>query len=254
MSRLSQDLRIWLILAPAIISLACSGHDANSNSIARPAGSNSNAGAVIDESKFSFQELEHYGANVKATVSGASSTLDFAFARIGSDRRWAFQVAPPLGQVIYLEKSGLKYLVFPSRGLYTDIFPGQQGFQPAALVTPASPASSLKNQPVERSGIELMNGRTTIKYRFIVAPSSESKSDQFAYLDQETRMPIHAEIDVLTAKRNTTRLVMDVRDLQLNPDRMQFDIPTGMKKVPADQLKPQIAVLVEALRPFTFSR
>jgi hypothetical protein len=44
--------------------------------------------------------------------------------------------------------------------------------------------------------------------------------------------------------------MVEARDLHLNPDRSQFDVPSGMKKISTQEAKPQIEEFVSRLRVF----
>jgi hypothetical protein len=45
-------------------------------------------------------------------------------------------------------------------------------------------------------------------------------------------------------------VIVEARDLQLNPDRSEFDVPAGMKKVPPQEAKQQIEGFVSAIGYF----
>ena len=243
------------VSAAAVVALGCGTiYVENSNAIDRSAGKTSNSNAAVSAGtagSANVLEPERYFANVTATLDGKDSsprTLSFSFARLAADRRWAFEL--PQGQVIYLEKSGLKYFVFPTRGQYAEVSPGNAGFQAGDLIFPNVAWARLKSRPAERLGVEPVNGRTTIKYRY-ATPSPGEKSE-FLFVDQEIGLTIRSELNPVREKEGSVvRLIIDARDLQLNPDTSKFDVPSGMKKVPADQLKPQIASLAEALRPYS---
>ncbi len=243
-------------IAAAIASPGCRSSSVNnSNSIAARDLKTSNSNAVASASASNTPNLlepERYLVNITATLESkgaAAQSLSFAFAKLGGDRRWSFQLTQT--PITYLEKSGLKYLVVPTLGQYAEIMPGESGFQPSELMTPNLAWARLKSRPAEKLGAEPVNGRTAIKYSFRPASGGADKSE-FLLVDQETGLAIRSELNPVSEKEASgNRLIVDARDLQLNPDSRQFDVPEGMKKVTAERLRPQISTLVEALRVYS---
>jgi hypothetical protein len=241
-------------LAAAIGAQGCGGSAvSNSNSTAASGATGSNSNAVATVSRASTPnvlEPERYFVNITATLEGKNANaqpLSFSFAKLGTDKRWSLQSSQ--SPVTYLEKSGLKYLVFPALGQYVEIIPGEAGFQPEELMTPNLAWTRLKSRPAEKLGVEPVNGRTAIKYSFRTAGSEKS---EYLLVDQETGLAIRSELSPTRDNEATdNRLILDARDLQLNPDSRQFDVPSGLKKVTAEQLKPQIKSLVESLRVYS---
>ena len=240
--------------AAGVVALGCGTiYVENSNATDGSAAKTGNSNAAVSAATAppNVLEPERYFANLTATLDGkdpSPRTLSFSFARLAADRRWAFDL--PQGQVIYLEKSGLKYLVFPTRGQYAEASAGNAGFQAGDLISPNVAWARLKSRLAERLGVEPVNGRMTIKYRY--ATASPGEKSEFLFVDQEIGLTIRSELNPVREKEGSVvRLIIDARDLQLNPDTSKFDVPSGMKKVPADQLKPQIASLAEALRPYS---
>ncbi|MEK6299577.1 MAG: hypothetical protein AABO41_02555 [Acidobacteriota bacterium] len=244
------------VAAATILSLGClTATVSNSNStVAGVSTGNTNAGARSTSATNAppVLEPERYFVNVTATLeskNASQQSLSFSFAKLGADRRWSLQSTQ--SPVIYLEKSGLKYLVFPALGQYAEIMPGEAGFHPGELMTPNLAWDRLKSRPAEKLGVEPVNGRTAVKYSFRPVTADAEKSE-FLLVDQETGLAIRSELSPAREKEPSgNRLVVDARDLQLNPDSRQFDVPQGMKKVSADQLKSQIRSLVEALRVYS---
>lgn len=243
-------------IVAAIVSSGCTSTTvSNANSLAPSdlRSGNSNTGASVKAANVpNVLEPERYLVSLTATLeskSAAAQSLSFTFAKLGGDRRWSFQLSQTL--ITYLEKSGLKYLVVPTLGQYAEIMPGESGWQPSELMTPNLAWARLKSRPAEKLGVEPVNGRTAVKYSFRPASAGADKSE-FLLVDQETGLAIRSELNPANEKDPSgKRLIVDARDLQLNPDGRQFDVPEGMKRVPAEQLKPQIKQLVEALRVYT---
>lgn len=249
-----EKVLVCAAIAGAVASPGCSSSGVgNSNSIAPLKTGNSNAAPNVSAGNTpNLLEPERYFVNITATLEskGASAqSLSFTFAKLGADRRWSFQLTPT--PITYLEKSGLKYLVVPTLGQYAEIMPGESGFQPLELMTPNLAWGRLKSRPAEKLGVEPVNGRTAIRYGFQPASAGADKSE-FLLVDQETGLAIRAELNPVSKNdASGNRLTVDARDLQLNPDSRQFDVPEGMKKVTAERLEPQIRSLVEALRVYS---
>lgn len=245
-------------IAAATASLGCGcsiSSVSNSNAIAPRDLTTSNSNAVASASAANTPNLlepERYFVNITATLesrSAAGQSLSFTFAKLGGDRRWSFQLTQT--PITYLEKSGLKYLVVPTLGQYAEIVPGESGFQPSELMTPNLAWARLKSRPAEKLGVEPVNGRTAVKYSFRPASAGADKNE-FLLVDQETGLAIRSELNPVGEKdASGARLIVDARDLQLNPDSRQFDVPEGMKKVAVERLTPQIRSLIEALRGYS---
>ena len=203
-----------------------------------------------------IQEPDRY--SVTMTISAQATTSDapapmatqqLTFARFDSDRRWGFVLPQPVGQVVYLEKSGLKYLVLFDRKQYLEITPDALGFQIGRTLTPNGVVERLKARPHEKLGLEPVNGRTAVKYRSAEPRDSSAISD-VVFVDQETGLPLRSELNSTAPDRTKSRMIVEVRDVQLNPDRAQFDVPAGMKKVSEQEARQQVDGFATALRSF----
>src|SRR5262252_3218416 len=139
--------------------------------------------------------------NAKQDKNGEVPPLQFDFARRGGDRRAAFQL-PTLGQVIYLEHSGLKYIVLPARNQYIELDQATLGVElpKLSLMTPTAVVEHLKSSAQYYNlGPEDVNGRPAIKYRFAGKSNSQTAAgdidtDSTVYLDETTGLPVKAEI------------------------------------------------------------
>jgi len=185
--------------------------------------------------------------------SDSGSTLiaprQLGFAKIGADRRWELVLPPPLGQVAYLEKSGLKYLVLFERKQYVELTPEALGFQPASILTPGAVAERFNiDAPHEQLGLDTVGGHTAIKYRLTGAGDAARKADEVIFVDQETGLPLRCELNAVQPGGTKSRVIVEARDLQLNPDRLQFDVPAGMKKLKPQEAKAQIESFAGAFR------
>ena len=168
------------------------------------------------------------------------------FARNGADRRWALNLPAPVGQIIYLEKSGLKYLIIPARNQYVELKPEELGFQLGTVLTPSAMVERLKPRAqYEQVGSEPINGRPAIKYRFVGAADTRTQAgtaqtDSYVYMDQETGLPLRADLNFSTTSGATDTGTIMTENIQLNPDTTLFDVPTGMRKVETQELKQQV--------------
>ena len=236
---------------------ASKGTDANSSagSTARPgATSNSNSGArAAGGQPIEIKELERYSIAMTISIQEMAAapmlTQELSLAKLGADRRWAL-VVPALGQVVYLEKSGLRYLVLFERKQYSELNPNAFGFEPAKVLTPNSIAERLRSHIYEKLGLEPVNGRTAIKYRVTEPVGASTQTDGIVFVDQETQLPLRSELNTVTPSGTKARAIVDVRDVQLNPDRAQFDVPSGMKKITQQEASQQVEAFAKAFRSF----
>ncbi len=201
----------------------------------------------------SVKEPDRY--SVTMTISGQgqanqrTATLppqQIQFARNGGDRRWTLNLPNPVGQVIYLEKSGLKYLILPTRNQYVELKPEELGFQLGSVLTPSAMVERLKPRAqYEQVGTETINGRPAIKYRFVGAADTKTQagtvqSDSFVYMDQETGLPLRADLNFSSTSGAVATGTIMTENIQMNPDLTLFEVPTGMKKVETQELKQQV--------------
>jgi hypothetical protein len=212
------------------------------------------------------REPDRYSVTTTITVQPQGSTpqanippLQFSFARMGTDRRVSFKLPDPVGEVIYLEKPTLKYLIFPARNQYVELDPQELGFKLGDVMSPASMVARLKERSQwETVATETVNGRTAIKYRFRGATDTHTKVgtaqvDSIVYVDQETGLPLRSEIDTTSTSGAGARVVTNADSLQLTPDASLFDVPTTMKKVSSAELKQQVqgfAAVVRSIAAF----
>ena len=242
---------------------ASRGTNANSTAVSssKPDGNaNANAGPRTPSSQsatIEIKEPERYSVamtiSAQETASEAPApmlTQQLSLARLDADRRWTFVFPPPLGQIMYLEKSGLKYLVLFDRKQYVEITPDALGFQFGNVLTPNSIAERLKSSQYEKLGLEPVNGRTAMKYRSAAAGDNSTHIDGLIFVDQETGLPLRSELNTTARAGTKSRVIVEVRDIQLSPDRAQFDVPAGMKKVSQQEARQQIEGFASALRSF----
>jgi hypothetical protein len=257
---------IALLSMLACLALGCTeaskGTNANSaGSGSKPGGNgNANAGSRTASSQSATIDIktpERYSVAMTISTQGATSeapapmlTQQLSLAKVGADRRWTFVFPAPLGQIVYLEKSGLKYLVLFERKQYVELTPEALGFQLGSVLTPNSIADRLRSRQYEKLGLEPVNGRTAIKYRLTAAGDTSTHTDGLIFVDQETGLPLRSELNTVATAGTKSRVIVEVRDVQLNPDVAQFDVPAGMKKVTQQEARQQIESFASALRSF----
>lgn len=255
-----------------IISSGCMhegvGSTTNSNSSATPnvastANANTASIATTRATPLEAREPDRYSVITTITIQPTGSApqtnippLQFSFARMDTNRRVSFKLPDPVGEVIYLEKSPLKYLIFPSRNQYVEIDPSELGFQLGDVMSPASAIARLKERAqYEQVGTETVNGRTAIKYRFQAAADTRTKvgtaqADSIVFVDQETGLPLRSEIDTTSSSGAAARIVTFAESLELFPQPSLFEVPTGMKRVTTAELKQQVQGFVATVRAF----
>jgi hypothetical protein len=170
-----------------------------------------------------------------------------------TNRRWTLRVPSINQEITYLEKPGLKYLIIPSRNQYVEVTPDAVGFPLGNLLTPSAMMERLQSKPHESLGTETVNGRVAMKYRFTGATNTgtsagTAQADSFIYVDQETNLPLRIDLTAATTSGATARGIAETRDIHLNPDPTQFDVPAGYQKVTAEQLKQQVQGFIALIR------
>lgn len=235
----------------------------NSNSAPAASTNANSAPATSGGASLEAREPENYSVTTTITIQPTGNApqanippLQFSFARMGTDRRISFKLPDPVGEVIYLEKSPLKYLIFPARSQYVELDPNELGFQLGAVMSPASIIARVKERTqYEQIGTEPINGRTAIKYRFRAAADTHTKvgtaqADSIVYVDQETGLPLRSEIETRSSSGAGARVTTSAESLQLAPEASLFEVPTTMKKVSSAELKQQVQSFVSTLRAF----
>ena len=248
-----------LLVLGAVLSSACATAGTNTATV-----SNSNAATPAPPpppAPLEAREPERYSVATTITVQPTGNApqtnippMQFTFARITDQRRVSFKLPDPVGEVIYLEKPPMKYLIFPARNQYVELDPNELGFQLGELMSPASAIQRLKEKSrYEMLGTEAINGRTAVKYRFSGAVDTHTQAgtaeaNSIVYVDQETGLPLRSEIDTSSTSGAGARIVTSTDNLQLTADAAMFEVPTTMKKVTSTELKQQVQSFVGAMR------
>ena len=242
-------LLIGLLLAGAGLSLqGCSdskNDNANSNANSnRTAGANANSSTSGALRSFP-KEPDPYSTSMTIAQEG-QPPLQVEVGRMKGDRRWSFQLSG-IGEVVYMEKTGLKYLLLPERKQYAELLPGNLAFSGADTLTPSAMAGKLGAARAEKVAREAINGVMAVKYR--LAGSSEGgQADDLVYIDEGSGLPVRIEAGLKNLNGLAGRVVIDAQSIRLNPDAALFDVPVGTRKVDAGLLKPQVERLIESLK------
>ncbi|MEN3331589.1 MAG: hypothetical protein V7641_954 [Blastocatellia bacterium] len=258
------------VLIMALAGFGCNTTPTNSNAnVSINTNENSNAAAMTNEnantassttaSTFSTREPDRYTMKMNVNLEGSASNrqgsmqIEIDFARLDANRRWTLKVPSINQEITYLEKPGLKYLVIPSRNQYVEVTQDAVNFPLSNLLTPSAMMERLQAKPHESLGTETVNGRVAMKYRFTGAANTgtsagTAQADSFIYVDQETNLPLRVDLTAATSSGATARGIVETRDIHLNPDPTQFDVPTGYQKVTAEQLKQQVQGFIALIR------
>jgi hypothetical protein len=258
-----------LLVIVALVAIASSGcttagtnTTTNMNSNASLPTANTNA-PVLPSSAVTLEarEPERYSVINTITIQPTGTSpqanippMQFSFARMGTDRSVSFKLPQPVGDVIYLEKTPLKYLIFPARNQYVELDPNELGFALGDVMSPVSVVEHLKQRAqYEQLGTETLNGRTAVKYRFKGATDTHTKvgtaqADSIVYIDQETGLPLRSEIDTTSSSGAGARIVTVADRLQFTPEASLFEVPAGMQKVTSTELKQQVQGFAKAVR------
>jgi len=276
-----QSIAALIVLTMALAAFGCSTSPTNSNTNTNAnvsintnensnlvAMANTNAGTpaagTAPASTFSTREPDRYTMKMNVNLEGSannrqgSTQVEIDFARLDANRRWTLRVPSINQEITYLEKPGLKYLIIPSRNQYVEVTPDAVSFPLGSLLTPSAMMERLQSKPHESLGTETVNGRVAMKYRFTGAANTgtsagTAQAESFIYVDQETNLPLRIDLTATTTSGATARGLIETRDIHLNPDPTQFDVPTGYQKVTAEQLKQQVQgfiSLVRAIAPY----
>lgn len=258
-SKTPLSISLLAISLLAIASSSCQKVDPNANVTvnANTAPVNANVSRSPElATVIATREPEKYRATLvlSAETEGGEKTIGIPtlsadVARNGSDRRVAFKL-PDGSELIYLDQGGKHIVIAPGRKQYAELTPEATGFQLQKLMTAGQIVSYIeKLKGVERVGEETVNGRTAEKYRYATTTNTSTsagavKSEAFVYVDKETGLPLKTEL-YSEATGNVqgvkgAKIVAEMRDISTTVEESLFQVPTGLNKVPAEQVRQQI--------------
>lgn len=263
-----------LITGTALVALAsgCSQPTSTTNANGNTNTANTNTANAVANVNLSpaaesspvitTAEPDEYRATVvlKARTTGGERTLAIPelsaeVARSGVNRRISFNM-PNGEQVIYLNRGDTRYVILPNRKQYAELTPEAAGFEMPRLMMPDQLVDYLKRQrSFERVGEEQMNRRTVVKYRAAGTARTGTRAgdvsaETFVYVDKETGLPVQTEMLSETSGNaqgvNGVRVVTEMRNIQTSADPSLFEVPQGMNKVTAEQVRQQVNTVVTA--------
>lgn len=239
-----------LVFALLIANVSCKRTtDKSANANAANANSSVAADSTSSTPPFPTKEPERYQATlVTSGVLGGQSvpgleTLtnrQVLMARDGDKRRDETELLPGV-KFVWLQLSGKRYALYPSKKLYAEIkFDGTDKPANTTLDVPSDFApgkmmnETFTGAKYEKLGTEEVNGRTTTKYRVTAGGSDDSKtaSETIIWADESFGMPIKWEI---TSKEGA-KFTWEMRDIKTEIDPALFELPKDYRKVENSEL------------------
>jgi len=225
--------------------------------------SNNNASSTDSGSSINTREPDKYAATLVfslETQGGEKAVgipqLSVQVARSGDDRRLEFKL-PDGSPLIYLDHDNRHYVILPSRKQYAELNKESTGLDFKKLITPGQLVESLKSlKGVERAGDETYNGRAAEKYQYSKTAETNTKAGEvqakaYIYVDKDTGLPLHAEIDAESSGDvkgvKAARVVAEMRDIKTDLDSSMFQTPADYAQVPPEKVKQQIDALAGAV-------
>ena len=155
--------------------------------------------------------------------------------------------------MIYLDHDNHHYVILPSRKQYAELNKESTGVQFQKLLTPGQLVESLKNvKGIQRAGEETYNGRAAEKYQYSKTAETNTKAGEvqanaYVYVDKDTGLPLHAEIDAESSGDvkgvKSARVVAEMRDIKTDVEATMFQTPGEYEQVPPEKVRQQIDAL-----------
>jgi hypothetical protein len=234
----------------------------NTNTSNTSSTSNANRAALNSPGvTIETREPDQYSATIsmKVETTGSQSVslpaLSADFARNGASQRVSLKVGSD--QVVYLDRPDKRYVILPTRKQYAEIDAQSTGFEVPKMMTPAQIIGQVKNvSGCENAGEETFNGHNAVKYRCAAAATTgtqagDVKAESFVYIDKETGLPLHSE-SVISSSGNVgstsaVKIVTEMSNIQTSVPANTFDVPTGLSKIDANQVRTQVDAVLKAL-------
>jgi len=237
--------------------------NANSNANVAVTNDNTNTSSANSGSSINTREPDKYAATLAFSIETQGGDkavgipqLSLQVARSGDDRRLEFKL-PDGSPLIYLDHDNRHYVILPSRKQYAELTKESTGVQFQKLLTPGQLVESLKNvKGMQRAGDETYNGRAAEKYQYSKTAETNTKAGEvqanaYVYVDKDTGLPLHAEIDAESSGDvkgvKAARVVAEMRDIKTDVDPAMFQTPADYAQVPPEKVKQQIDALTGAV-------
>lgn len=252
--------------SPGVANVNLANSSTNrANSLANNGNANSSNTSVAASSAVETKEPQMYQATVTIKLEAIGEqqkttmpTLSAHVARSGPDRRMEFAF-PGGGRTVFLDKSGINYVILPEKKQYAELDRAALGFDVRRMLMPEQIVEQIKNmRGVERVGEEKYNGRDCVKYRYGVVANTQTRpgqvdTDSFLLVDKETGLPLHSE----TASQSQTggnvqgykglRIVTEITEIKTDVSSGLFDQPTDFQKIESAQVRSQVDLIFNAL-------
>jgi hypothetical protein len=268
----ARQMWVWVVCVLTLLALltlsACvdnSGAANTSTNSNSGAGGASNTNGVAAAQPTLAPEPNSYSETITVGIqpSGRAQNttvppLQFSFAKMGPDKRASFQL-PSLGDVIYLEHAGQRYIEFPAKNAYAQLDEQTLGFKVPniSLMSPSDVIARLKEHTQYQSlGPADMDGHPATKYKFTRSVNTNTTAgavdtDSTVFLDQATGLPLRAEIIGNTAGGSGARIMIEARNIDLSPAASLFELPAGFRKVTGQEMKEDLRTLAATLSLIT---
>jgi hypothetical protein len=250
-------LSALLTLSACVDNSGAANTSTNSNSPAGASNSNGVAAAqpTLAPEPNSYSETITVGIQPTGTAQNTNvPPLQFSFAKMGPDKRASFQL-PSVGDVIYLEHAGQRYVEFPAKNAYAQLDEQTLGFKVPniSLMSPSDVIARLKEHTQYQSlGPADLDGHPATKYKFTRSVNTGTTAgtvdtDSTVFLDQATGLPLRAEIMGNTAGGSGARIMIEARNIDLSPAASLFELPVGFRKVTGQEMKEDLRTLAATL-------
>jgi hypothetical protein len=240
----------------------------NSGNVTFNSNSAVNSNSAPASAGVEAREPDQYQATVRVKVEATGQqqasvlpTLSANVARSGDDRRMEFTM-PAGGRVIFLDKAGTNYLILPDKKQYAELTKEAVGFEVRRMLMPETIVKQAKGLPgVRFVGEEQMNGRTVNRYEYGSVTNTNSQAGQvetkaFLLVDKETGLPLRSETVAESQSGGSVqgfsgmRFLTEISDIKSSPEAGIFDLPTGMEKIEASQVRAQVDMIFNTLASF----
>ena len=263
-------LGIAATLAAQLITFGCASTGnsnltaVNTNANAANSMSNSNLNAAATTgSSVDAREPSDYQATVKLSFQTMGSqpatmpTLVANVARNDDDRVMEFNL-PTNEKVIFLDKGGSNYLIFPNRKQYAELNQQSLGFEVRRMLMPAEIVQQAKAIPgMTLVGEETENGRQVLKYAYQAIANTNTaagtvQTESYILVDKETGLPLHTETVSQSQSSNVSgvngvRVVTEMTDIKTSPDQAIFDLPSDYQKIDPETVRAQVNAIFNAV-------